>query len=278
MNRFTEELADLTGLIDIHIHSAPDVVPRWGNDLAVVKEAKMAGMKAVLLKSHHTITADRANLVERVVGGIQVFGGLVLNDAVGGLNPEAVEIAAQLGAAEIWMPTKSSAHTTGPKGISIVNNQGKMKPEIHTILEIIRDRNMILATGHISPAESTLLIREAKSIGLTKIIITHPEAKFIDMSQKQQLELRGEGVYFERCFIDTTPVMDSLVSVEAIAENIRAVGIDSTILSTDYGVLTAGSPVQGMRDYLLELALLGFSETDLILMAGHNPSKILGIS
>src|SRR5688500_18689373 len=99
---------DLTGAIDLHLHSAPDVRPRKLDDLAVARAAAARGIRAILLKSHVTLTADRAYLVEQVVPGIRVFGGLALNHAVGGINPVAVETALRMGAAEIWMPTLSS--------------------------------------------------------------------------------------------------------------------------------------------------------------------------
>src|SRR5512133_3370346 len=100
---------DLTGRIDLHIHSAPDIWPRKMDDLELARAAAGRGMRAILIKSHWTLTADRAYLVEQVVPGIRVFGGLALNDTVGGFNPSAVEAALQMGAAQIWMPTMDSA-------------------------------------------------------------------------------------------------------------------------------------------------------------------------
>ena len=96
---------DLTGLVDIHIHTAPDTVARRIDDLQAAREARAAGMRAILIKSHVTCTADRAAIVEKAVDGIRVLGGLALNEPVGGLNPHAVDAALRLGAKEIWMPT-----------------------------------------------------------------------------------------------------------------------------------------------------------------------------
>src|SRR5688500_3275177 len=115
---------DLTGAIDLHLHTAPDVVPRKLDDVEAARQAAARGMRAILLKSHATLTAGRAELVERLVPDIRVFGGLALNDAVGGLNPAAVEAALKLGAVEIWMPTLSAkgdprSHRT--PGLSVVD-------------------------------------------------------------------------------------------------------------------------------------------------------------
>ena len=77
---------DLTGLIDMHIHSAPDVRPRLLDDLEVAQQAAAAGMRAVVLKSHVTCTADRAAIAKKVTPDVHVFGSVTLNDAIGGLN------------------------------------------------------------------------------------------------------------------------------------------------------------------------------------------------
>ena len=147
------------GMIDMHIHSSPDATPRWADDLTMARLAHDAGMRAIVIKSHHTITADRARIAETVISGMRVFGGLALNSAVGGFNPYAVEAAAQMGAVEIWMPTRSAAHIIGKTGFSVLNDYGELRKEIKPILEIIRDQGMILATGHISPIETVCLIK-----------------------------------------------------------------------------------------------------------------------
>jgi hypothetical protein len=94
----------LENAIDLHVHSAPDVDHRRYNDLELAREAAAAGMGAILIKSHQNSTVERAWLVSKVVTGIQVFGGLVLNETVGGLNVAAVKLALAMGAKEIWMP------------------------------------------------------------------------------------------------------------------------------------------------------------------------------
>src|SRR5260221_9657367 len=118
---------DLTGTIDLHLHTAPDVRPRKLDDLEAARQAASRGMRAILLKSHVTLTADRAALAEQAVPGVRVFGGLALNAPAGGLNPAAVEMALAMGAAQIWMPTESAVaepHPKPPPGLSILNETG----------------------------------------------------------------------------------------------------------------------------------------------------------
>src|SRR5438105_5235 len=120
-----ESEIDLTGTIDFHLHTAPDVRPRKLDDFEAARQAAARGMR--------------------------VFGGLALNAPVGGLNPAAVEIALAMGAAQIWMPTESAAAEPQPKpapGLSILGEAG-LKPEVLAILRLIAEHNAILGTGHL---------------------------------------------------------------------------------------------------------------------------------
>src|SRR5215469_14434502 len=148
----------LEGAIDLHVHSSPDVDARRFNDFELAQEARRAGMGGILIKSHQNSTAERAWLVSKVISGIQVFGGLVLNDTVGGLNVAAVKLALAMGAKQIWMPTRSAMNDRlyhgRSGGISILDPNGELVPELTPILEAISGSNCILGTGHLSVRES----------------------------------------------------------------------------------------------------------------------------
>ncbi len=181
-----------------------------------------------------------------------------------------------MGAKEIWMPTRSAAHMLrqeGSPGVSRCSpNSGELLSEVYEILDLIEHADIILGTGHISPAETAALAHAARKQGLRKILVTHPEAAFIRMPVDLQVSLARDGIYFERCYVDTTPLMHSTVSLSEIAHVIRTVGVDSTILSTDFGQADNPPPVDGMRAYLSALALAGFTPAEIHRMAGENPA------
>ena len=103
-------LIDVAGAVDLHCHPYPDLFPRLADDFDIVRAARDAGMKAIMLKCHHENTVSRAYLVQRVIPGIRVFGGVVLNYYVGGINPAAVEASLKLGGKEVWMPTVDAGY------------------------------------------------------------------------------------------------------------------------------------------------------------------------
>jgi hypothetical protein len=269
---------DLTGLIDIHIHTSPDVAPRRVNDLEAAQDARAAGMRAILIKSHVTCTADRATVVEKAVGGIRVFGGLALNDPVGGLNPYAVDAALRLGAKAIWMPTQDAAHGCQVKGksggIEILIPGGELKSRVGPILELIRDADVILGTGHISIPEIIALVGLARQMGLRKILVTHPESRSARMSLDIQQQIAGESVFFERCFL---PVTSGQTSLDEIIAGIRAVGISSTVLATDLGQPENPKPTDGLRAFSSQLESKGVTRQDIVQMAGRTPAYLLDL-
>jgi hypothetical protein len=272
---------DLSGLIDMHMHTSPDIRPRYCNDVQAAQEAKAAGMRAILLKSHVTITADRAQIAENVVTGIRVFGGLALNKPVGGLNPSAVEVALKMGAKIIWMPTLDAANTLPPSekagGISIFTESGQVRKEVHEIVDLIHQSNVILATGHISVEEILAIVRMGRERGLCKLLITHPDSPLIRMPVETQIEISAEGIFFERCYLDTTYVMEYFTTLKEIAGVIRKVGVSSTVLTTDFGLAGLPSQVQGLSAYLEGLFQEGIKPEEIYRMAGETPTFLLGL-
>jgi hypothetical protein len=281
------EQVNLEGTIDLHVHTAPDVWPRRLDDLALAREAAAAGMQALLLKSHHTLTADRAAIVDGLVKDIRVFGGLALNDFVGGLNPAAVEAALALGARQIWMPTISAAnhrrvHGIPAGGISILDDAGVLRPVVFEILDQIAGQDAILGTGHLSVQEIQHLVPAAQAAGVARILITHPELSITNMSIAVQQALAGPGVFFERCLIATVPPGPLVppgppVPLSAIATAVRQVGPETTVLATDFGQPENPSPVEGLQRYIAGMMELGVSRKDIERMTQINPASLLGL-
>jgi len=269
----------LKGAIDLHFHAGPDIRERKLTYLEAAHQAKEAGMKAILIKSHSAITADIASLIQPLVRDILIFGGIALNYPLGGLNPVAVETAIKLGAKQIWMPTISAANQyryEGKKGgISIVTREGRLKKEVKEILEIISQQDVILSTGHLSQKEMSVLLKGARAKKVKKILITHPDHHYITMPLKVQKELAGKGFFFDRCF--PTP-RTCILDMEGMAQRIREVGVASTILTSDFGQPENPFPVEGLKIYIQQLIRLGFSNQEIDQMVRINPGNLLNIS
>lgn len=272
----------LRGAIDTHVHSAPDVIPRRLNDLELVEQARLAGMRAVVLKSHACSTCARAYLLNHMQGDVEVLGGLVLNDTIGGFNCRAVETSLKMGGSIIWMPTKSAANHQhffgGRNGLTVLDGPG-LSRAARDVVRLVADAGAVLATGHLSPIESGVLIEEALAAGVRAISVTHPEWGATAMPVEMQQRFAGSGrVFFERCLVSVSPGAQQSVAFETIVRQIRAVGVESTIAATDYGLPDTLTPSEALDAYVRKLQDAGFTEIEIRRMIRDNPARLLQLS
>lgn len=284
----------LEGAVDTHVHSAPDLVPRKLDDFEIARQARAHGMAAVVLKNHFFTTALRATLVETQVPGIRVIGSIVLNQSMGGINPWAVEAAARGGAKVVWMPTAHSAHQLHGEAhggrphaaaltlpgretaVQVFDASGAPTADTDAVLELVRDHDMVLATGHLSPDEVDRFTARALQVGCRRIISTHPDLPLISMPLELQKRLAERGVFLERTFNVTRPPYSALTMAE-LAARIREVGPASTILATDFGQPHNPPPVEGLEAYVSGLLENGFSAAEVRGMASDHARGLLQV-
>ena len=291
----------IKGAYDMHIHSEPDVLPRKFNDIVLAEHAVAAGMAGVVLKSHYICTADRASLINQMFPDIKAFGGLALNNSMGGLNPLAVDVAGRLGNKVVWLPTVDAEnevknitgeHVDGKpppywmtiaramreKGLAgdpvkVTDSDGKVTNAARQCMEVIADYDMVLATGHIAPAEMLPVVKAAREAKVQRVVITHPEFPATYLTVSEQRELAKHDVMFERCF---TQPYTKKVEWDTVYDNIRQIGPSSTILSTDLGQSTAPWVEEGLGVFIENLLDNGFTQSEIETMSHRNAGQMLG--
>ena len=285
----------LEGAVDTHVHSAPDLVERKLDDFELVRQARAVGMAGLVLKNHFFTTTLRARLVSSPVPGIEVIASIVLNQSMGGINPWAVEAAGRGGAKVVWMPTAHSEnqlkHESAPgvaphpaamhlpgrsAVVQVFEDDGSPTADTDSVLEIIRDRGMVLATGHLTPEEVDRLTARAVDMGIRKIVSTHPDLPAISMPVELQKKLAERGVFFERTFNVTQPRYNTL-DVAGLAARIRDVGPDSTIMATDFGQPDSPTPAEGLESYVRGMLDNGFSAAEVKQMVSQHARGLLDI-
>jgi len=277
----------LKDAIDMHMHPGPGAMCRL-DAMEAARQALQAGMRAIVLKSHPGGVAV-ANMVSQLVPGIKVIGSVTLNYEVGGLNPYAVSNAAMYGAKVVWMPTFASSNSINKMralglplqgaGISLLDKDGKLVPEVHQILALVKKYDMVLATGHISPQETFTLFTEAQKIGIKKLFITHPtdaefSEKLLTISELQQLAKMG--AYSEFTLVGILPNEFCHDPVK-IVENIKAIGPEHCIISTDLGQPQNPLPVEGLRLFIAILLHHGLTQKEVEYLVKVNPARLLGL-
>jgi len=283
-------MIDLDGAIDLHVHSAPDVYPRLLDDLEVAREAESAGMRALLLKSHHTLTADRATLVNRRVKPV-VGGGLVLNLTVGGFNPVAVETALAFGARQIWMPTIHARHCLrtataamfqdearkGYEGLTLFDADERPASGLPETLELIRDADAILGTGHLAPWESLQLLELARGMGLRRLLVTHPQMSFTRFTIEQMRRAVELGAVLEFDALSCHPNWHEPMPPVDAAREIQAIGEAHCVLASDGGQSNNAPAPRMLFEFAEALHQHGIPEDALEQMMCENPAKLLSL-
>jgi Family of unknown function (DUF6282) len=289
------------GGFDLHVHISPDVVDRRIDDIGLARRFAELDFAGFVLKSHYNSTAERAAVVREAVPGVQVLGAIVLNRAVGGVNPVAVEIAAREGARKVWLPTVDSenerAHlaAAGPetklpvwsklefelreKGIGadpvpVLDGDGNVLPETRDVLALAAEHGMVLSTGHISAPEALAVVDAALAEGVEKVVVTHPDYPGQAIPIDDQVELARKGAMIERCF--TTPYTGKC-SWEQWLEGTRAVGAERTILSSDLGQVKNPPVEDGLPLMAEKLLEAGFTEDEVRTMAVDNTRLLAGV-
>ena len=288
------KVSPAAGVIDMHVHSHPDVFGRSMDDIDVATLARAKGIRGLLLKNHVTTTADRAAIVMKVVPGIEVWGGIVLNNAVGGINPAAVEWMHRMYGGRgkvVWLPTFDSdkhVKTLVDKDKSgiLVAPGGTVTPQLEEVLKIIARENLVLATGHVHPEEVLAVTKKARELGVKNIIVTHGLTNIPGLSMAQAKEVADQGGLIEVCYLQflTGPNAQyawmkhwSEVSGKMVAEAVKQLGAKSIVLSTDLGQQGNMTHPDGIENMIAAVKAAGVSEVDIDMMLRKNPAKLLGL-
>ena len=307
----------LKGAIDMHAHQDPDSFgPSYGqaarsiDALDLYTRAKASGMRGFIIKGHLDQTAGLAYYMRKLHPDMEIFGGMGSNLTTGTkVNPWAITHMAEMKGGWgriVWMPSwdsETSIHKLARKPFAFVPvaqckglpfwidypkpcpDGGELLPEVKEAMQIIakaktRDSNgdLVLATGHNSPPEVKLMVKEAVRVGVKHIIITHPLLDIVEMEPKEIKELveSGPEIYAEFTSQFGNPNARADV-VKLYLETIRLVGPEHSFISSDTGQLNSNWQPDALANCAKLLRANGFSEHELDLMLKINPAKILGI-
>lgn len=279
---------DLTGAADLHCHFGPDAHRERSVDaLEAARDAAAAGHAAVVLKSHDYPTAALAAIVDQVVDGVRVFGGICCDREVGGVNPAAVETALRTGAKIVWLPTLTSRQDQlngvgeqlgipGP-GLSVVDHDGTLLSDTHAVLNLVAEFDAVLATGHVTWEEHVAVTREFGQRG--KVLVTHAMEELAgpNLTVEQCIELADLGAAIELCALTCLGPLATR-SVSEIADAARVIGFERCTLATDYGQKVNVRPAEGFQAFADALVSEGITESAIRRMACDNPCALLGLT
>jgi hypothetical protein len=273
----------LRGTIDIHVHSDPDNVPRSVDGLEAAALARSNGMRGIVLKNHYDPTAGLAFLARRRAPGLEVFGGIDLNLAVGGMNAAAVEHMTQVAGGWgrfVWMSTFDAENQVRFAGKNrpfvSVSRDGALLPETKAVISVIARHRLVLATGHVSSQEALMLLLEGGRQGVEHMVVTHAMNPPIAMNIEQMQTAARAGAFIEFAG-GSLRGAEAASRIDRYADAIRRLGSQFCILSSDLGQKGNALPPDGYAAFLLALRARGFSPADLDRMSKQNPAQLIGL-
>lgn len=281
----------LKDVCDIHLHAAPDSKARLGDELEFARAARDAGYKSMLFKSNDFSNHDRAYLIRQELPGFEVFGSLCMNRVHGDkVNTFAAEKAMNTTGNLcrcIWMPTQDAVYQNlryhGKKdGIPVLDDNGRVLPEVVRVMEICAEADIIFATGHSSPEESIVLASKAREVGVRKCVVTHANSGIWKMTHDQIRHCIDLGAWVEYSYITNlwgtgTGLPDFERMSDREFSDFARIAPERSVITTDLGEVGMPHPVEGMRRCILALLENGLTQRLVDCMVRSNPAMLVGL-
>ena len=258
------EKVSLKGVIDMHVHTNPDLRLRAYDDLELTDAAIRVGARAIVIKTHQGVTMDRAYLCneynKRVYKGnnnFTMFGSITLNKQVGGIN------------------RKNNGDLS--KAVEIVRD-GKIVPELKDVFQLIKDHDAVLGTAHVSPEECFIVVEAARNAGLKKVVVTHPEWWIVGMSIEDQVRIvKDYDVILERCYAQNMGGGKYKSNLPDNLDIIKEVGYKNVMVDTDGGQTENPHWELAIEEYMQYLVDHGIPMEQVHYMTHTIPAGLLGI-
>jgi hypothetical protein len=242
---------DLSYMVDLHVR----VREKKEALIPFARSAKAAGMRALLLRPQQGTTTELSQQISTAAGTLIIAGAFCPGPVA--LNAEIFETALTQGPKLLDLSAQSA----------LLSQAGKLQ----SILELVRDRNAILATGSLPGDETILLVKTAQQMGLSRILV--PAARLPDLSSA---DVPDEGVFFEWSLAELKYSADP-VQMAAMAGGMRQAGIERGVISSGLEPGGAIDPIDALSHYLAALAAQGLSVRELKEMAKKTPAFLLDL-
>lgn len=286
---------DMTGTIDMHVHTGPDLFPRLGDDAEIARGCASVGMSGMAVKCHFEGTAVRAHLVNQMVPGFTMYGGITLNYPVGGINPTAVHACLALGGKVVWMPSGHSGYHAeitgtlggwgndfmrmrnpeGATGLSVLDEAGELTDDARQVVRLVAETDSLLATSHLSPLEILAVLDDAATVGARTMVNHVMYMPDCDYDFIEEVVRRGAMV--EVCSVLVSGFWDKL-DLDNVVQIFDRVGAENVVLASDGGGIQTPSPHESLRVLLDNLLHQGVPEEHLRRTVVDNPRQLLGLS
>jgi hypothetical protein len=283
------------GVVDLYVHASPDLIERADDDVTLAKRLHCAGIRAAVHRHHFQSTATQCGLASQVTG-FPLYGAIVCNTSVGGLNPAAVEVALRGGARWVGLPTLSAEHhqravsdvpPVARRGVEfaaaplrLVDSSGLLLDEVRAVVELADRADVPVGVGYPSLLECVALLSAGRRSS-APFVLTNPIATMgLRPAEVELLLGLGNVVVEVTCYslYRSSAVTGLEVAVRQMQEMARTGGRERMVLSSDSGI-TGAPPAPELFGWALSaLVEHGAAERWLHPMVTSTPAELLGIA
>ena len=265
MNTIVQEI--MKGSVDLHVKGSPGISEERMDILEIARSAYESEIESFVYRSDSHPTAATSSIMQQMYPDLNIIGSIVLNEAVGGINPSAVEASIQHDAKVVWIPpsaTKEGFHNKTGKAEILSENLLKT-------LDVIASHEMTLMSELTSPSKTITLFREAKKRGVSRMVAGN---LFGFCSIDNQIAIADHGVYLEYKFLSCMPTVGKISAIE-MTKAIEAVGVEKCIVTTGFGQWFNPLPAEGLRMAIATLLHFGLNANQVSTLVKENPKSIL---
>jgi hypothetical protein len=171
-------------------------------------------------------------------------------------------------------------------------------PQLDEILCLIAENpQAYMVTGHVSTEEAVRLVELSEKYGIHNVVVSSAVTKISPINVLKKMAEKAFIEYTLAAYTHTTSIPKTHYYVEReyasidegmqegpgggvkeIAQQISELGADKCIISTDFGVYTLPTPVEGLREFIACLLDLGIEEKEIIQVVKSNPEKLLRLT
>jgi len=287
----------IEGAIDLHCHvdlEFTEAVRKREPETEWLPKAEALGVRGVVLKSHWWPTVSTVPyILDSIDTGVSLWSSVTLNLSAGGPDPCVIEACAELGGKVVFLPTWSACNDCEHEGFSkhlshtyqsfprlenprytFLDEDGRLSQRGHEIIESCRDRDLVLASGHVSWQETLAFAAAAREMGLHHFVFTHPLNGIIQAPIDAVRDAAELGAFAEVCWPQLAP---GRMSSAELVSKMRAIGLDHMIASTDYFRPYSPNPPELFRMFLGMLHEGGLTREEVKRVACVNPARVMGI-
>lgn len=287
----------LRGAVDSHVHCAPHINERTVTVFDAVREAAAAGIVGLGIMDVFANTSGLAALAMRELGhlGVDVFGGIILEPYAGGIDPRVVRNGLRMGygpgtgARFVSLPchhtrfvARSERRPADYVAACFHAEDGPLSDPLKEIMDIVAAADAVFNVGHVSGAEAVRIVAEARTRGVEKILCP---ASYFSTDEAKAVVAAGALIEFSffvlshataigQTMIDSERHRFAPVTLESVADKIRAVGPQACILSSDSGSYVLPPPVEAFRELIVMIQSTGFDDDAIRTMFAVNPARL----